>query len=124
MENKIKVLIADDNVPYTETIKNYLEENFNIEVVGISNTNEEEVEMIDKLKPKIVITDLKRKDKYIGEEVIKKYSNDANSPKFFIISADMRMELVREYDNVVDYIMKPIDYDRLSEKIKNIIEEI
>ena len=122
MEKKINILIADDNENYTEHLKIILERNERIKIVGIANTDEEEIKLIEELKPDAVITDLKRKDKYTGIDVIRKYAEEENSPKFIVVSGDMLYHLVRGCSNIEGYLMKPVDYDRLIDNILRIYE--
>ena len=68
---KVKVLIADDNVPFCEVLKKYLSQFDDIEVVGIANSDEEEILLIQKLDIDIIITDLMRNHKYSGLDIIK-----------------------------------------------------
>lgn len=58
MKEKIKIVIADDNKGVCELLKNFLKKYKNIEILGIANTDEQEIEMIENLKPDILITDL------------------------------------------------------------------
>ena len=57
MWRKIKVIIADDNVHFCKFIREYLEKYNDIEILGVANSDEDEIKMIEELKPEIVITD-------------------------------------------------------------------
>ena len=61
---KIKIIIADDYNIFCEMIRDYLIKYEEIEILGIANTDEEEIRMIEELKPEIVITDLMRNRTY------------------------------------------------------------
>ena len=71
---KIKIIIADDDIKTCEDIKNKLKNYESIEVIGIANTDEEEIKMIEELKPDVVVTDLMRNHKFTGLDIIKDYS--------------------------------------------------
>ena len=60
MCRKIKVIIADDNVYFCKLIREYLEKYNDIEILGVANSDEDEIKMIEELKPEIIITDLMR----------------------------------------------------------------
>lgn len=75
MSKKVKIIIADDNKPLCDVIKAYLKRYEDIEILEIANTDEDEIKMIEELKPEIVITDLMRNHKYTGLEIIKHYFN-------------------------------------------------
>ena len=85
---QIKIIIADDNIHICKFIKDFLEKYEEIEILGIANTDEDEIKMIEEFKPNIVITDLMRGHKYTGLDIIKSYENKKDAPKFLVISAD------------------------------------
>lgn len=85
-EERISVLIADDDKEYCEKLKNGLSRYEDIDILGFASTYEEEVSLIEDLNPDIVITDLIRKNKFTGKEIIEKYIEDDKKMKFFVIS--------------------------------------
>lgn len=122
MWRKIKVIIADDNVHFCKFIREYLEKYNDIEILGVANSDEDEIKMIEELKPEIVITDLMRNHRYTGLDIIKKY-NDANSKiKFLVISADYKKDVITDELNVAGYIKKPFN-DYIEFKSKTTIDE-
>ena len=60
MSIKTRVIIADDDVHICKFIEESLIKHDDIEILGIANTDEDEIRMIEELKPEIVITDLMR----------------------------------------------------------------
>ena len=125
MLKEIKILIADDNIHICKFIKNYLEKYEDIEILGIANNDEDEIKMIEELKPEIVITDLMRNHKYTGLDIIKKYFNNNSKIEFLVISADYKDDVIKDGLEVAGYIKKPFDnyeiiYNELK-RIKNII---
>ncbi len=58
MDNKITVLIADDNRDFAMTLLNYLKEEKDLEVVGVAKDGEEAIELISVTKPDIAILDV------------------------------------------------------------------
>ncbi len=119
----IKVIIADDNKIMNDFIRNYLSKFDEIEVLGSSYSDEEEIFMIENLKPEIVITDLVRNNTLSGLEIIKKYKNKSNIPKFLVITAGGE-NLINT--KIMDgYIKKPIiDYNSIIQELRNIKEQI
>lgn len=73
MKDKIKVLIADNYKVWSNILKNILERYQQLEIVGIANNSEEEKDKINKLKPDIVITNIKKDKADTGIEIIKEY---------------------------------------------------
>lgn len=125
MSEKIKIIIADDNVHICEFIRKFLEKYEDIEILGIANTDEDEVKMIEELKPEIVITDLMRNHKYTGLDIIKDYQNKKGAPEFLIISADEEINVIRNGLKVAGYIKKPfLNYEIIVEELRRIKGEL
>lgn len=103
---KIKIIIADDDIKTCEEIKEKLKNYESIEVIGIANTDEEEIRMIEELKPDVVVTDLMRNHKFTGLDIIKDYSEKDESPKFIIVSFSPDYGLCNRYKNISDYVFK------------------
>lgn len=106
---KIKIIIADDDVHFCTMLKNYLQQFDDFDILGLAHTDSEEIFMIENLKPNVVITDLVRNKKYSGLDIIKKYSKKEKAPQFFIISADRKEDVINKDEdlNVLCYIKKP-----------------
>jgi CheY-like chemotaxis protein len=125
MSKKIKIIIADDNVHICEFIRKFLEKYEDIEILGIANTDEDELKMIEKLKPEIVITDLMRNHKYTGLDIIKNYQNKKEAPEFLVISADEERSVIRDGLEVAGYIKKPfLSYEIIVEELRRIKGEL
>ena len=58
MNEKITVLVADDNADFSMTLSGYLENEEDIEVLGIAKDGNEAVDMVLKLKPDILLLDV------------------------------------------------------------------
>lgn len=88
MNKRIKIIIADDNKYFCDLLNNYLSQYEMIEVMGIAYTDADEIALIEKLNPEIVLTDLIRENyQYTGLEIIKQYNRKKNSPMFLVVSA-------------------------------------
>lgn len=103
---KIKIIIADDDIKICEEIKEKLKNYESIKVIGIANTDEEEIRMIEELKPDVVVTDLMRNHRFTGLDIIKDYSEKDESPKFIIVSFSPDYGLCNRYKNISDYVFK------------------
>ncbi|MBR2787163.1 MAG: hypothetical protein IKD76_06740 [Clostridia bacterium] len=116
---KIKVIIADDNKIVSDIIRKNLEQYEVVEVLGNCYSVEEEISMIDNLKPEIVIADLMQNSKPSNLEVIKKYKELGNIPKFLIISAEWNREI---NTGIMDGLIKKpfMNYDVVVNELKNI----
>lgn len=123
MNEKIKIIIADDNKHICMFMKDFLNKYEDIEILGIANTDEDEIHMIEELKPDIVITDLMRNHKYTGLDIIKDYQNRENAPEFLVISADEEINVLRGGVKVAGYIKKPfLDYEIIVQELRRIKE--
>lgn len=121
---KVKVLIADDNIPFCEVLKKYLSQFDDIEVVGIANNDAEEILLIHKLDIDIVITDLMRNHKYSGIDIIKECNKYNNKINFIIISAAYEdINLLKDV-KYAGYIRKPFfDYTIILNEIRRVVSE-
>ncbi len=123
MCKKTRILIADDNKQICQFIKKAIESYSEIEIVGIAYTDEDEITMIEELKPDIVITDLVRNGKYSGLNIIKNYYKRVTSPKFLVISADKKEFVIDKDLEVAGYIEKGhgFNFEQIIEEIRKII---
>ncbi|HBC85030.1 MAG TPA: hypothetical protein DCZ30_06510 [Clostridiales bacterium] len=126
MNEQIKIIIADDNKTICKFMSEYLEKYDDIKILGIANTDEEEIQMIEELKPEIVVTDLMRNHKYTGLDIIKEYSTRKDSPKFLVISVDTREKIIRDGLEVAGYIQKgiPFNYEEIVDELRRIKREL
>lgn len=51
---KTRIIIADDNVHICKFMKESLSKHEGIEILGIANTDEDEIKMIEELKPELL----------------------------------------------------------------------
>lgn len=122
---KIKVIIADDDYGNCDLLNKNLKKCENIEVLGIANNDEDEIKLIENLKPDIVITDLLRNHKYTGLEIIKQYSAKDVKPQFLVISAGRKEDFFRDGLEVGGYIKKPFnDYSIVVNELERIKKEM
>lgn len=121
MSIKTRVIIADDNVHICKFIADSLSKHNDIEILGIAHTDEDEIKMIEDLKPEIVITDLMRNHRYTGLDIIRDYFDKKSNVKFLVISADEKVEVINNGLEVAGYIKKPFtDYEIVYDEVKRI----
>lgn len=105
----IKLLIADDEALVCIGLQSMLKwEQYNIEIVGIAHNGAQEEEMIDTLRPDIVISDIKMPIKtglQVADSVRKKYGR---VPLFIILTSYEEFEYARSAIEVqaADYLVK------------------
>lgn len=125
LSRKIKIIIADDNIHICKFIKEFLEKYEDIEILGIANSDDDEIKMIEELKPEIVITDLMRNHRYTGLDIIKSYFAKNKDIAFLVISADNKSDVINGGLEVAGYIKKPVnDYEEIYTELKRIKREL
>lgn len=125
MSKIIRVLVADDMEKIAEIHKNIAMNIENVEVIGVAYNGEEELEMIQKLNPDLVITDNKM-PKTDGIEVIEKINelNIENKPEFILVTGEQNSELIKKCNEleVFRMISKLSGSDRLLYAIQEFID--
>lgn len=121
MEDKIKIIIADDNIGFCDCLQKFLLNYEEIKILGIAYNDEDEIKQIEELKPDIVVTDLMRNHKYTGLEIIKNYLIKEKHPEFLVISADRKEDVINSNLKIGGYIKKPFsDYEIIIQELKKI----
>jgi two-component system response regulator (stage 0 sporulation protein A) len=120
---RIQVLIADDNREFGDILSEYLENQTDIEVVGLARDGLEAVDLIFEKTPDIAILDIIMPH-LDGLGVLERVnaSNMNNKPLFIVLSAvgqdkitQRALSLGAEY-----YIVKPFDMDVLINRIRQL----
>ncbi len=123
MNEKIKVLIADDNYEFSNTLKKYLEGDNELEVVGIASDGEEAYDQIIALKPDVVLLDVIMPH-LDGLGVLERLSKIAlgKTPVYIMVSAVGQDKITQKAIALgADYyVVKPFDISVLIDRIKEI----
>lgn len=125
-ENRIKIIIADDNLYWCETMQKYLQQFKEFEILGTTSDGEEQIEMIKILQPDIVITDLRRKKGISGLDVLKKCKEmKLSKTKFIVETAAYYQDQINVLRNIgIKHILfKPYTFEELINEIKSIQNE-
>lgn len=120
--NKTKAIIVDDELSARENL-NYLIENFcpDISIVDTCCNVNEAVISITKLKPEVVFLDIEMPQKN-GFQLLKEFS-EINFQIIFITAYDQYAIKAFEV-SALDYLLKPIDIDRLLEVVAKIKDRL
>jgi len=111
-----KVLICDDEVKVCKLIKNIIEwDNLGLDFCGFAHTGQKALDMIQELKPDIVITDIRMPD-YDGLYLVKHASAANLDVHFIIISGYQYFEYAQTAlrFGIVDYLLKPINKEEIN----------
>ena len=123
MNDKIKVLIADDNYEFGMTLKNYLVNDESVEIVGMARDGEEAYSDIVRLKPDVALLDVIMPH-LDGIGVLEKLNQSKleKNPIKIIVSAvgqdkitQKAVSLGAEY-----YVVKPFDIELLIKRIREL----
>lgn len=123
MNEKIKVLVADDNQEFATTLMNYLEKENDMEVVAVAKDGTDAYERIVATKPDIVLLDIIMPH-LDGLGVLEKL-NDSDmekKPMCIILSAVGQDKITQKAITLGAqyYIVKPFDIGILIKRIKEI----
>jgi len=113
--NKLRVLIADDERPAREFLKNILREFEDVELVGEAENGAEAIELIKNSKPDLALLDLQMPE-ISGLEAVKILRKNQMPLVAFVTAYDEYAVQAFEV-NAVDYLLKPIEKARLGETL-------
>lgn len=123
MNEKITVLIADDNKEFASTLSNYLEEDDAIQVVGMAKDGEEAMDMIKSIKPNIVLLDVIMPH-LDGLGVLEQINNlhMEKTPICIMLSAVGQDKITQKAISLGAqyYVVKPFDIKVLIQRIKEL----
>ena len=123
MNNKIRVLISDDNNEFANTLSSFLEKDSAIQIMGIANDGEEALKLIEEIQPDVVLLDVIMPH-LDGLGVLERINamNLNNRPICIMLSAvgqdkitQRAIELGAQY-----YVVKPFDIQVLIKRIKEL----
>lgn len=120
--NKIRVLIADDERPAREFLKNILCEFENVQIVGEAENGAEAIELIKNVKPDLALLDLQMPE-ITGIEVVKLLRKTQMPLVAFVTAFDQYAIQAFEV-GAVDYLLKPIEKTRLGETLNRAHERL
>lgn len=122
---KINVLIADDNEDFCDILSEYLERQPDIQVVGVAKDGIEAVELISERQPDIVVLDIIMPH-LDGLGVLEKLNHTKleHFPKIIILSAVGQDKITQRAISLgADYyVIKPFDFEVFIERIRQMVK--
>ncbi len=117
----MRILIVDDESLARDRIKRILQEQNEHEVVGEAGNGQEALQKIDALHPEVVLLDI-RMPGIDGLEVARHLADMDEPPAVIFVTAydDYALEAFKV--NAVDYLMKPVRAERLSEALNKALK--
>ena len=126
MASNLKIAIADDEAMVCVVIQDAIRyDDIGLELTGIANDGLALLDIIDREKPDIVITDINMPG-ISGIDLIREVRQRNIKCRFIIVSGYSQFEYARnalKYQ-VDDYLLKPIDKDELNDALKKIRNSI
>ncbi|MGL4363206.1 MAG: sporulation transcription factor Spo0A [Cellulosilyticaceae bacterium] len=123
LDQKIKIALADDNKDFSEILKEFLNKQGDMEVVGIASNGKEACDLVENMYPDVLILDVIMP--YLDGIGVLEKLNTMNLPKkplVVMLSAvgqdkitERALSLGAEY-----YIVKPFDMDTLTTRIRQL----
>lgn len=122
MVKKIRSIIVDDEQSARDVLENLLVRFCpNVEVLDKCNNVEQAVERIKELKPDVVFLDIEMPN-YAGYEIVKFFEN-IDFHIVFVTAYDQYA--IRAFElSAVDYLLKPVDIERLQQAIEKVALQI
>ncbi len=122
--DSIRVAVADDNCNMLMVLKEIIEDEHDMEIIGTAINGRQIIRIIKEQKPDIVLLDIIMPD-YDGFFVMNSVYDDAtilHKPVFIIISSIGKESITEEAFNkgAVYYFMKPFDNNSLINKIRKV----
>lgn len=121
MKEKIRILIADDNIDFVSTIVNYLNKEEDLEVIAVAKDGEEAFEKIMKVNPDVVLLDviMPHMD---GIGVLEKLNQEGKMVSCIMLSAVGQDKITAKAINLGAeyYIIKPFEIDLLIRRIREV----
>lgn len=115
----MRTIIVDDERLAREELKNLLSDYKDIEIIGEYKNAIEAREAIEKENPDLVFMDIQMP----GETGLQLLEKMSNPPRTVFVTAYDEYAIKAFELNAYDYLMKPIDPERLSEVHKKLMEE-
>lgn len=117
MESKVKCLIVDDEPLAIEVLKSHISKFDSFEVTAIANDAFVAFDLLSKHKIDLMFLDIHMPEMK-GTELLKSLKN----PPAVILTTAYREYALEGYDlNVLDYLLKPISYERFMQAVEKFL---
>lgn len=124
MNEKIKIVLADDNKDFCQVLKEYLSNEDDIEILGIAKDGIEALDLVKKTQPDLLVLDVIMPH-LDGLGVIEKLNamNLPKMPKIIVLSAVGQDKITQSAINLgADYyIVKPFDFVIFINRIRELV---
>ena len=119
---RVRAVIADDEPRARQFLERLLGEHADVEVVGVARGGAEALTQIGTLTPDVAFLDIQMPD-LSGLEVAR-HLNGSHAPIVVFVTAYDRHAVEAFELAALDYVLKPIKRDRLSETVRRVVDEV
>lgn len=126
MERKFKCVIADDEAAARIAVRKLVDwQSFGIELCGEAEDGDRFMELMEKEIPDLAVIDMKMPG-ICGDRLIDAINNKYNRTQIIVCSGFNDFQYLRAaiLNNVVDYLLKPIDPDELNKAVKRAVQHL
>ncbi|MDD5224556.1 MAG: LytTR family DNA-binding domain-containing protein [bacterium] len=120
---KLRVVIADDESPAREGLRYFLDQIPGVEIVAEASNGKEALEMIGKNAPDLAFLDI-RMPGLDGLEVAQHLKDLEERPRVVFVTAYNKYALKAFESWAMDYLLKPVDFNRLKEVVERARQEL
>lgn len=120
MNTNIRVVIAEDDVQIAEIQKRFLDRIEGFELVGMAHGLDEARDLVDVLKPELLLLDV-HFPKGDGLELLRYMRSEDSTTDVILITAARETGTLRAAlrGGIFDYILKPLVFERLKDALTN-----
>lgn len=120
MDN-IRVCIVDDNKELTNLLKDYINSQEGMEIIGVAYNGQDCLQMVDRLKPDVLLLDIIMPH-LDGLAVLERLREKEYMPKIIMLTAFGQEDVTKKAVELGAsyFVLKPFDMDRLVEQIRNV----
>lgn len=125
MDDKIRIIVADDTEETRQLVGRYLEFNDRFELVGTAENGQEAIEKVEVLMPDIVLMDINM-PKMNGLEATEYIANHFPRIIVIIMSVQSEVDYMKKamVSGAKEYIIKPFSIDDLNQTIISTYEKV
>jgi len=121
--NRLRVLTVDDEMLALRRLRLLLQAMPHVELVGEASSCKEAIEAVVRLAPDVILLDIRLRDGD-GFEVLEWIGNRPNPPAVIFVTA-FDHYAVRAFESaVVDYLLKPVERERLARALRKARQEL
>lgn len=119
MDKTIRVVIADDHKVFLEGLCSLVKDESDIEIVGKAASGVELLELVDELRPDVVISDISMPDMN-GIVAAQKITQDFPDTRIIALSMHKDRQFVREIlkTNAYGFLLKDCCFDELANAVR------